>query len=99
RIVGNADACGGIVFHHHLVAAQDQFMHARRGQPDPVFLGLDLLRNADLHATLLPPLLAGTIGPRLACCEWRRGWAVGVGSLTDGGWSICPCGRGEAVPT
>ena len=48
-VVGDADAGRGIAFHQHLVAEPGQFPHAGRGQPDAVFVGLDLLGNTDLH--------------------------------------------------
>jgi hypothetical protein len=42
-----ADACGGL--HQHLVTALDQFRHGGGREPDPKFVVLDLLGNADQH--------------------------------------------------
>ena len=51
RIVGvrGADALTGQGLHRHLMAAQDEALHHFRDQPDSVFEGLDLLRNANAH--------------------------------------------------
>jgi hypothetical protein len=49
RVVVIADSGAGRVLDHDLVAVLNQFPHAGRGHPNPVFVGLDFLWNADLH--------------------------------------------------
>ena len=48
-LVVEADAEPGAALDQHLVAVMDQLMHARRHQPDPVLVRLDLPGNADQH--------------------------------------------------
>src|SRR2546428_4803844 len=47
--VRRADAGAGIRFDDHLMAVRGHLAHGRRRQPDAVFVGLDLLRNTELH--------------------------------------------------
>ena len=47
--VQQPDRSAGAGLHQHAVAVRGQFAHARRRQPDPVFVVLDLLGYADVH--------------------------------------------------
>ncbi len=47
--VVEADAGAGVVLDDDLVAVMGELARAGRGEADAVFVGLDLLGNADLH--------------------------------------------------
>ena len=49
QIVARADALAGPGLHQHAVAAGGQLMHALGGQPDAIFVVLDLFDGADDH--------------------------------------------------
>ena len=50
--VGRADAAAGAGLDRHLVPSRDIFADGARGEPDAIFLHLDLLGHTDAHPGL-----------------------------------------------
>src|SRR6516225_2111122 len=54
----------------HLVPMVDELSHIPRNEPDPIFVGLHLFRNADQHRWT--PLRPGPAGNGLSVLRYRR---------------------------
>jgi len=50
-VVGKADSCAGTRLDQHRVTMGHEFPHTSRGQAHAVFVGLDLLGDADAHGS------------------------------------------------